>query len=59
MAIIWGNGKFTIVTEDGGVCSDGTTLTAEQVKFVGGTLTLSTADARVNASGKKYYWLVP
>jgi hypothetical protein len=58
MALICGNGKFTVVTEKGGFCSDGTTLASSHVKFSGGTLTVSTTDARVNAAGSTYYWQV-
>ncbi len=54
-AIISGNGKFVIVTANGGVCSDGTVLSTSEVKLSGGVLIVSSTNAALNASGPTYY----
>lgn len=58
IAAICGGGKFVIAYESGGICSDGTTLSPEQIKFLDGQLIVSTNDDRVNKSGTKYFWTI-
>lgn len=55
MVLICGNGKITVVTKDGGVCTDGTVFASSEVRFVSGTLTVASTNAALNASGNYYY----
>ena len=62
MVLICGNGKATIVTKDGGVClNDGSVISASEVNFTNGTLTIASQNASINAilaDGKKYQYTV-